>query len=180
MTSPFHVKQIRLVLIAPLVAAGLGMAASPAMTQQRGVERQHKCANHKSRKNKKILGAVGGAAIGGLIGRSIDGGDHHETGTILGAVGGAYAGQAIAGKLTSCDRYYQDEAAVRAVQTGQPQTWSNQDSGHSGTVRRAQRFTDSRGRECNTVTTTPVDTNSTEKPETIVLCKNADGYWEKM
>ncbi len=183
MTSPFHVNQTRLLLIAPLILAGLGVAARPALAQYRGsdtsIERQHKCANHKSRKNKKILGAIGGAAIGGLIGRSIDGGKHHEAGTILGAAGGAYAGQAIAGSLTSCDRYFQEEAAVRAAQTGQTQTWSNRESGHTGTVKRAQSFTDSQGRECNTITTS-AGQDSAGKAQTMILCKNADGYWEKM
>ena len=184
MPKPVKLYAMSPVLIAALIVAGLGSAAGPALAQYRGsdtgIESQHKCADHKSRKNKKILGAVGGAAIGGLIGRSIDGGKHHEAGTILGAAGGAYAGQAIAGSLTSCDRYLQDEAAVRAVRTGHEQTWSNQDSGNTGTVKRAQSFVDSQGRECNTIITNTAEHNDSDKSDTIILCKNDNGNWEKM
>lgn len=80
-------------------------------------QRRHDCANRKKKKRNKILGAIGGAAVGGLVGRKIDGGKHREVGTVAGAAGGALAGQAVAGKLTGCERY-QNNAGSHAVQPG--------------------------------------------------------------
>ncbi len=184
MSKPVKSHGVNLALIIPLILAGYGSALSPAMAQNNSyyndTPRKHACANHKKKKKNKILGALGGAAVGGFVGRKIDGGNHRETGTILGALGGAIAGQAIAGKLSSCDRYLQDEAAVRAIESGNAQNWSNNDSGYGGTTERAQSFVDGQGRPCNTITTKTADQNGYNDPETIILCKNANGTWDRM
>jgi len=177
-SAKFH-----LILAVPLALTGFGLSAVPTQAKDHGHKNKaaykHACANHKKKKKKKILGTIGGAAVGGFIGRKVDGGRHHETGTIVGAVGGALAGRAIAGKMTSCDRYLQDQAAVRAIETGHTQDWSNTDSGYGGTAKRAQTFVDERGRTCNTITTQTTDQNGNYDPETVILCKNANGTWDR-
>lgn len=183
MTAKSKSAKFHLILAVPLALTGFGLSALPTLAKDNSYNdnaaRKHACANHKKKKKKKILGAIGGAAVGGFIGRKVDGGRHRETGTILGAVGGAIAGQAIAGKLTSCDRYLQDQAAVQAIETGHAQDWSNNDSGYGGTAERAQTFVDERGRTCNTITTRTADQNGTYDPETVILCKNANGTWDR-
>ncbi len=184
MSDPTQKRSIHLTLSLALIFAGLGGITQPAMAQNSAYnndgQRKHPCANYKKKKKNKIMGALGGAVVGGIIGRKIDGGKHHETGTIAGAAGGAFLGQAIAGKLSSCDQYLQDEAAVRSIQSGQEQNWSNNDSGYGGSTERAQTFTASDGRECNTIVTKTADRNGYYDPETIILCKNPNGTWSRL
>ncbi len=184
MSVPLHQHTTSFFIALSISVAGFGAMAQPVQAQNNSTydsgKRKHPCANHKKKKKNKILGALGGAAVGGFIGRKIDGGRHHETGTIAGAVGGAIAGQAIAGKMSSCDRYLQDEAAVRAINTGQAQSWTNNDSGYGGSAQPAQTFVASDGRTCNTITTKTADQNGYYDPETIILCKNPDGTWSRM
>ncbi len=173
-------KPARLMLVLPLVLAGFGSTIAPASAQTYSNNNGHKCANHKKKKNKKILGAIGGAALGGFVGRKIDGGKHHEVGTIAGALGGAYLGQAVVGSMTKCDRYFQDQAAVRSIQTGQTQSWSNSDSGAVGEVRPSQTFISKTGRQCKTVITRNGNQNGYYDPQTIAMCRDADGYWSRI
>jgi Glycine zipper 2TM domain len=80
-------------------------------TYNDSTQRKHACANRKKKKRNKVLGALGGAAVGGIIGRKVDGGKHREVGTVAGVAGGALAGRAVAGKLTGCENDQDDGAA---------------------------------------------------------------------
>ena len=67
------------VLAALLPAAAMAQPADPSCVQS----------NHDSRVEGTVLGAVGGALIGGALG--------HGAGAVIGGLGGAAAGNAIAG-----------------------------------------------------------------------------------
>lgn len=80
-----------------------------------------------------IAAAIGGAA-GGLLGNRIAGRGNRTLGTILGAAVGAAAGSAIGCKLQQKDRDRAEQAAEKALETGEGQSWSNDETGASGQV----------------------------------------------
>src|SRR5215468_7953780 len=83
---------------------------------------------------KAVLGALGGAALGGGIAALAGGG----TGAIVGAtLGGALLGGVIGNRLDARDKQLATQAAQQAFensQTGKPTAWSNPDTGNSGTI----------------------------------------------
>ena len=51
--------------------------------------------NYHCRRSDGTVGLIVGAAVGGLVGRALDGGRDRTTGTVLGLAGGALLGRAI-------------------------------------------------------------------------------------
>jgi hypothetical protein len=72
-----------------LILAGVLAALLPAVAMAQPADPSCLQSNHDSRVEGTVLGAVGGALIGGALG--------HGAGAIIGGVGGAAAGNAIAG-----------------------------------------------------------------------------------
>ena len=84
--------------------------------------------------NGQTIGAVGGGVLGAVLGNRIAGSGSRTLGTVIGGALGAAAGSAIGCKLQKNDRDRAERAAQRAVQTGQGQTWKNEETGASGRV----------------------------------------------
>jgi surface antigen len=80
------------------------------------------------------IGGVGGVAAGALIGKKLGG----TTGAVIGGVGGAAVGAVvgyqIAKMLDERDRPQHAAATQKALDTGQPQVWTNPETGNSGKV----------------------------------------------
>lgn len=84
--------------------------------------------------DKQEIGAVAGGVLGGFLGNRIAGRGNRTLGTILGGALGAAAGSAVGCKLQKDDRVKAERAMEQAVLTGEDQSWSNPDTGASGTV----------------------------------------------
>lgn len=84
--------------------------------------------------DKQEIGAVAGGLIGGLLGNRIAGRGNRVLGTVLGGALGAAAGSAIGCKLQKNDREKAERAVQDAVLTGKSQSWTNPETGASGTV----------------------------------------------
>jgi surface antigen len=84
--------------------------------------------------SKQEIGAVAGGVLGGFLGNRIAGRGSRTLGTILGGALGAAAGSALGCKLQKNDRDKAEDAVEQAVLTGQDQSWSNPETGASGTV----------------------------------------------
>ena len=75
------------------------------------------------------IGAIGGGIVGGLVGSRIN----KTIGTIAGGALGAAAGSWIGCKLQRSSQTRAQRAAERAAATGQGQSWSDPETGASGT-----------------------------------------------
>jgi surface antigen len=91
--------------------------------------------------NKQIIGAGGGAVLGGLLGNQIAGRGSRALGTILGGVLGSAAGSWLGCKLQRNDQVKAQRAVERAAVEGKDQTWSSDESGASGDVKVSQGTT---------------------------------------
>ena len=131
-----------------IIFAAASVMAVPAMAQNTGCKRGN---------TGQIIGGVGGAIAGGLLGRAIDGGNHRAVGTILGAVVGGLAGSAIGKQLDKCERERIDTATMAAVNdrrsgTSSAQAWQSDSRDVHGTVTASAPTNLSDGRQCRTVT----------------------------
>lgn len=82
--------------------------------------------------NKQGTAAVIGGLAGAFLGNRIAGRGSRALGTLLGGAVGAAAGSAVGCKLQKNDRDKAEAAAQRAFETGQSQTWTNEETGASG------------------------------------------------
>lgn len=80
------------------------------------------------------IGAGVGAVLGGFLGNRIAGRGNRIIGTVLGGALGAAAGSAVGCKLQKNDREKAERAVQDAVLTGKDQSWTNAETGASGTV----------------------------------------------
>ena len=121
-----------------------------------------------------ILGAIAGAAIGSQIGS----GAGQAVAIGVGALIGGVIGNEIGRRLDEQDRQYAQKAAAQAVvstPTGTTSTWTNPDSGNSGTYRPVdEAFQNEKGRTCRKVQTSyTIDGKTVNGEET--MCQNPDG-----
>lgn len=84
--------------------------------------------------SKQVIGAGVGGLLGGFLGNRVAGRGNRTLGTILGGALGAAAGSALGCKLQKNDRDKAERAVEQAVLTGQDQSWSNPETGASGSV----------------------------------------------
>lgn len=86
--------------------------------------------------NKQTVGALGGAAVGGLAGSNIGKGKGQLWATGAGALLGAFVGSSIGKSLDQADMAYHQQAIDRAygAPLNQSINWNNPESGHSGSV----------------------------------------------
>ncbi len=82
--------------------------------------------------NKQGTAAIIGGLAGAFLGNRIAGRGSRTLGTLLGGAVGAAAGSAVGCKLQKNDRDKAEAAAQRALDTGQSQSWRNEETGASG------------------------------------------------
>ncbi len=129
-------------------------------------------------KEKTTIGAVGGGTAGGLIAAAAGGSPAWiAAGTILGIL----AGGAIGNALDNADReaaYRAQQDAMERQQSGQTTTWSNPDSGHSGTFTPQPAYQDSStGQYCREFQQTITVDGKTESAYGTA-CRQDDGSWK--
>lgn len=79
----------------------------------------------------RVLGGVGGALVGSQIG----GGSGKLVAVAAGAIGGMFLGGVIGKQLDQRDRQGIADTRQQALETGQPVSWNNPDSGVKSTAR---------------------------------------------
>lgn len=130
--------------------------------------------------NKQTVGTGAGALLGGLLGSKVGKGDGQLWATGAGALLGAFVGSSIGKSLDQADMAYHQQAFERAYSAplNEPITWSNPESGHSGSVTPVRE-----GRQAST------GGLCREYKQTIIVdgqsetaygqaCQNADGSWK--
>jgi outer membrane lipoprotein SlyB len=91
--------------------------------------------------SKQEIGAIAGAAVGGLLGNRIAGSGSRTIGTILGGALGGVAGSWLGCKLQRNDQVKAQRAVERGAIEGKDQTWSSDETGASGDVKVSQGTT---------------------------------------
>ena len=100
---------------------------------------------------KETVGTVAGAAGGGLLGSQIGSGSGQLMATAAGVFLGGLLGQQVGSSLDKADELEAQQAYSRALEsapTGNSTTWSNPDSGNSGTYTPTRTYQTDNGRYC--------------------------------
>ncbi len=137
------------------------------------------CAGDGSNDGEK-LGTAAGAVIGGVVGSKMGSGDGKVIGAGLGAVFGAWLGKILGRNLDEMDMQRADESARDTMETaevGQTKTWSNPDSGNSGTYTPTGASTGKNGEECRDFESTVI-IDGKEEHASGRACRQEDGTWK--
>lgn len=129
---------------------------------------------------KQTGGALIGAAAGGLLGSQFGGGAGALAATAIGVLGGAFLGSEIGKSMDSTDRQEASRTqnvALETNRTGQPSTWSNPDSGNTGTITPIRTYQAPSGQNCREYRH---DVRIGDKSETVIgtACRQTDGTWK--
>ena len=131
--------------------------------------------------DKQTVGGVGGAVIGGVLGSQVGGGSGKLWATGAGTLLGALVGSSIGSSLDKADRMYADRAFSQAAvaPVGQPISWSNPESGNSGSYVTTRTGQTADNRPCREFKQTIVVDG---RSETGIgqACQNSDGTWKIM
>lgn len=129
--------------------------------------------------NKELLGAGGGAILGGLAGAQFGKGKGQLVGVGVGTLLGALAGSEIGRSLDKADMMYAERAQSQAYQApiGQTITWNNPDSGNSGTFTPVRDGTSNSGRYCREYSQT-IYVDGRQQTGYGTACRAPDGSWE--
>lgn len=122
-----------------------------------------------------ILGGVGGAVAGAQFG----GGTGRLAATAAGTMLGALIGREVGKSLDKADLAAAQQAQSRAhtAPIGETITWSNPESGHTGTVTPVRQGTDSSGNYCREYQSTVTIGGQNEKAYGVA-CRQPDGTWK--
>ncbi len=157
--------------IAATVAVALGLAACAPADQRNPGEFGE--ANKTTAGT--LIGAIGGAAIGSTIG----GGKGRLAAVAAGTLLGAFIGNKIGENMDKEDVAYAHRAQERAYAApiGQQITWSNPQSGNSGTITPKREGTDSTGNYCREYQQTITVGGQTQQAYGTA-CRQPDGTWK--
>lgn len=129
---------------------------------------------------KQTAGTLIGAGLGGLAGSQIGGGTGKlvavGAGVLLGGLLGSEAGKS----LDKADRLYAERTAQSTLETapaGTTSTWSNPDSGHSGTITPVKTYETAQGQYCREYQQTVTIGGKTEEAYGTA-CRQPDGSWK--
>ncbi len=129
--------------------------------------------------DKETLGSLGGAALGGLAGAQVGSGSGQLAATAVGALLGFFVGAEVGKSLDKADQLYAKRTAGQALETnstGQTSSWSNPDSGNSGSITPPRTtYTDS-GQPCREYQQTVTIGGKTQQAYGTA-CREADGSW---
>jgi surface antigen len=126
---------------------------------------------------KAVLGALGGAAVGGLLVAALGG---KGGAVVAGALVGGLIGGAVGHKLDAKDKQMAAQAATLAFEqnsSGQPSAWNNPDSGNHGSVTPTHTYQLASGQYCREYRQDVWI--GTEKQQTSgTACRQPDGSWQ--
>ena len=129
---------------------------------------------------KQTIGALGGAAAGGLLGAQIGGGKGKLAATAAGALLGALIGSEIGRSMDEVDRMQAEQAYGQAQDAplGETIAWDNPNTGNYGSVTPTKQGTrPSTGEYCREFQQTVV-IGGQQEDAYGVACRQPDGSWE--
>lgn len=129
---------------------------------------------------KQTGGTLLGAGLGALLGSQVGGGKGQLAAVAIGALAGAYLGSEVGKSLDNADRLAMrstSQDALERNQVGQSSTWSNPDSGNSGTVTPTRTYQTASGDPCREYQQTVTIDGKTEQAFGRA-CRQADGSWK--
>lgn len=127
----------------------------------------------------ETAGTLLGAAAGGLLGSQIGSGSGKLAAVAIGVLGGAYLGGQLGKYLTEEDQQQAYSTAQQSFEyqpSGTTSSWSNPDSGNSGTVTPTRTYQATDGNYCREYQSTVTIDGRTEYV-TGTACRNQDGTW---
>lgn len=162
MRTPNAQRAVALLLVVSIFAACAQMQSA-----EQGIENNPKA----------VLGAVGGAAVGGLLAAALGGkGGAIVAGALVGGLVGGYVGN----KLDAKDKQMAAQAATLAFEqnaSGQASVWNNPESGNRGSVTPTKTYQLATGQYCREYTQQVYI--GTEKTQTSgTACRQPDGSWQ--
>lgn len=130
---------------------------------------------------KQVVGGLGGAALGGLLGSQIGGGTGNLIATGAGVAIGGLIGSEIGRSMDDVDRMRAAQAQQQAVQApmGETISWNNPNTNNQGSYTPVRDGYTQSGRYCREFRETITVDGRTETG-TGVACRRADGTWEIM
>jgi len=152
--------------VKPVLVAVLSVALLAACQTDRGA--------------KETVGGLGGAVLGGLLGAQVGSGSGRLVATGAGAVLGALVGSSIGKSLDDVDKMRMErttQATLEHVQTGQTSSWTNPDSGNSGTVTPTRTYQQNSGEFCREYEQT-ILVGGQEEQAFGTACRQPDGTWK--
>jgi len=126
---------------------------------------------------KTLIGGLGAATAGGLIGAALHGG---PAGIIGGALLGGLVGAAVGGRMDAAGKKQQSQAAQKAFETtpsGQSVAWRNPDSGNNGTVTPIRTYQSPAGQYCREYQQT-ITVGGEKQQAYGTTCRQPDGSWK--
>ncbi len=129
---------------------------------------------------KQTLGTLIGAGLGGLAGSQIGSGTGQLAAVGAGVLLGGLLGSELGKSLDKADRLYADRSAQQSLETtrsGYTSSWSNPDSGNSGTFTPTRTYTASQGLPCREYQTTVTIDGQTQQAYGTA-CREPDGSWK--
>lgn len=128
---------------------------------------------------KETFGTLGGAVLGGLAGSQVGGGSGRLWATGAGVLLGTLVGSEIGKSLDRADKMYMQQAQrqVYTEPVGETVSWSNPESGHSGTYTTTREGTSTAGRYCREYQQT-IYIGGQQETGVGQACQNPDGTWE--
>lgn len=130
--------------------------------------------------NKELGGTIVGGAGGGLLGSQFGGGTGKLVATALGAVAGAWLGNEVGKSLDNADRAAMRRTSQNTLETakaGTTSSWSNPDSGNSGTITPTKTYQAPSGEFCREYQQTVTVGGKTEQAYGTA-CRQPDGSWK--
>ncbi len=133
---------------------------------------------------KETIGLLSGAVVGGtLANQASQGSDNQALFTMAGLLAGAIIGGDIGASLDQLDRQMQRatyEKVMESPLTNQAMTWSNPDSGNSGSVMATRNYytETATGRTYCREYTQEIMVGGTKQQGYGVACQMPDGSWK--
>jgi surface antigen len=131
-------------------------------------------------REKEQAGAVVGAGLGALAGSQIGDGKGQLAAIAVGTLLGAWAGSEVGRQLDERDRLLHHQTAQQAFEvntSGAASTWTNPDTGHSGTVTPVKTYQTTAGQYCREYQQTITVGGQTEQAYGTA-CRQPDGSWQ--
>ncbi len=135
------------------------------------------CSWNDSRTEK--LGTAVGGVLGVIVGSKVGGGTGRTIAMVVGGTLGAMWGHDVAKELSEIDQIFMERTTADTLEYGKPgesQTWSNPDSGNSGTVSANEPYTNTNGENCREFETT-VNVDGESQTATATACRTKNGEW---
>lgn len=131
-------------------------------------------------KRTETLGGVVGGVMGAVLGSKMGKGTGKSVGIALGATLGTMWGQDIAKGMSDVDKVFHERTTSDSLEYGKPGeevSWSNPDSGNSGTVAAGETYKNDTGEDCRTFETT-VQVDGEDRTAEGTACRTPGGEWQ--